>query len=105
MDDLMYKGVAHQEQIEMNTATSATSKFTRSLPRLERFSSAIPIENYVALPDDWHVAVTDVVSSRKAIAEGRYKAVNMAGVSMISAIMNAIGHQETVYTFGGDGAA
>ena len=89
----------------MSMAASATSEFTNSLPRLERFSNAIPIDNYVPLPADWFVAVTDVVSSRKAIGDGRYKAVNMAGVSMISAIMNALGHQEIVYAFGGDGAA
>ena len=89
----------------MSMAASATSEFTNSLPRLERFSNAIPIDNYVPLPSDWFVAVTDVVSSRKAIGDGRYKAVNMAGVSMISAIMNALGHQEIVYAFGGDGAA
>jgi len=84
---------------------SVTAEFTRSLPRLDRFSNAIPIENYVALPDDWYVAVTDVVASRKAISAGRYKAVNMAGVSMISAVMNAVGHQDLIYIFGGDGAA
>lgn len=89
----------------MSIAASTTSEFTHSLPRLERFSNAIPTDNYVPLPNDWYVAVTDVVSSRKAIAEGRYKAVNMAGVSMISAIMNALGHQQIVYAFGGDGAA
>ena len=84
---------------------STTAEFAQSLPRLEHFSSAIPVENYVRLPDNWYVAVTDVVASRKAIAEGRYKAVNMAGVSMISAIMNAVGHQDMIYIFGGDGAA
>ncbi len=84
---------------------SATAEFVRSLPRLDRFSSAIPPDNYVPLPDDWFVAVTDVVASRKAISEGRYKTVNMAGVSMISAIMNAVDHQDLIYIFGGDGAA
>lgn len=84
---------------------SVTVEFTKSLPRMARFSNAIPVENYVGIPDDWYVAVTDVVASRKAISEGRYKAVNMAGVSMISAIMNAVGHQDMIYIFGGDGAA
>ena len=85
--------------------TSATKEFTLSLPIAERFVDALPQDHYRPLPDDWLVAVTDVVQSRKAIAAGRYKAVNMAGVSMISAIMNGLGHQNIPYIFGGDGAA
>ncbi|MEM9278911.1 MAG: DUF3095 family protein [Pseudomonadota bacterium] len=85
--------------------SSATADFTKSLPVLERFVSALPRENYHCVPEDWYVAVTDVVQSRAAIAAGQYKAVNMAGVSMISAIMNAVGHQDILYIFGGDGAA
>lgn len=85
--------------------TSATAEFVASLPVLEKFSSALPKENYQPIPDDWFVAVSDVVQSRKAIGDGHYKSVNMAGVSMISAIMNAVGHQDMPYIFGGDGAA
>ncbi len=85
--------------------TSTTAGFVASLPVLEKFSSALPKENYQPIPDDWLVAVSDVVQSRKAISEGHYKSVNMAGVSMISAIMNAVGHQDIPYIFGGDGAA
>ena len=36
---------------------------------------------YQPAPDDWLIAVSDVVGSRKAIAAGSYKAVNMAGVA------------------------
>jgi Protein of unknown function (DUF3095) len=57
------------------------------------------------VPDDWFVAVTDVTGSRQAIAEGRYKAVNMSGVAMISAVMNRLGGHDIPYIFGGDGAA
>ncbi|MEL7428691.1 MAG: DUF3095 family protein [Pseudomonadota bacterium] len=84
---------------------SPTIEFTQRLPVQERFSNALPKGNYVPVPDDWFVAVTDVIKSRAAIAEGKYKSVNMAGASMISAIMNAVGHQELAYVFGGDGAA
>ncbi|MEM7215339.1 MAG: DUF3095 family protein [Pseudomonadota bacterium] len=83
----------------------SSAEFVKSLPVLERFVHALPRENYQPVPQDWYVAVTDVVRSRKAIADGRYKAVNLAGVSMISAIMNAVGHQDMLYIFGGDGAA
>lgn len=82
-----------------------TARFVASLPAPEDFASAIGTAAYVAVPDDWLVAVTDVVESRKAIAAGRYKAVNMAGVSVISAAMNALDSREIPFVFGGDGAA
>ena len=52
------------------------------------------------MPEDWSVVVTDVVKSRQAIAAGLYKKVNMAGVAVISAVMNALGSQEIPYVFG-----
>lgn len=75
------------------------------LPLASDLSECLDLSRYVRLPDDWWVAVTDVVQSRKAIAEGRYKAVNMAGVAAISAVVNALGRSDLPYVFGGDGAA
>lgn len=85
--------------------TGNTFDFTRSLPPARDFAQALADESFTPLPDDWFVAVTDVMESRRAIAEGRYKAVNMAGVTMISAAMNMLGSQDIPYIFGGDGAA
>ncbi len=85
--------------------TITTSQFVEKLPVLETFYDALPQENYVPVPDDWFVAVTDVVQSRVAIRDGKFKAVNMAGVAMITAVMNALGHQKMPYIFGGDGSA
>lgn len=84
---------------------TATSDFVDGLPVMKTFYDALPSQNYIAIPDDWYVAVTDVVKSREAIARGQYRAVNMAGVAMITAIMNTLGHQKIPYIFGGDGAA
>lgn len=84
---------------------SQTANFANTIPVQQKFIQAVSKENYKPIPSDWFVAVSDVVQSRRAIGEGKYKAVNMAGVSMISAIMNALGHQEIPYIFGGDGAA
>lgn len=56
------------------------------------------------LPDDWMLATSDIVGSTKAIEAGRYKAVNMAGASVISAILNALGRRNLPFVFGGDGA-
>jgi len=79
--------------------------FVRLLTVFEDFSQALPMTGYQQLPDDWFIAVTDVVKSREAIKAGRYKPVNMAGVAIISAVMNSLGHQEIPYIFSGDGAA
>ncbi|MEO0327534.1 MAG: DUF3095 family protein [Pseudomonadota bacterium] len=82
-----------------------TQEFTSTLSVIDDFEQVFTEENYKPLPDDWLIAVTDVVQSRQAIARGKYKSVNMAGVSMISAIMNSLGYQDVPYIFGGDGAA
>ncbi|MEM0949326.1 MAG: DUF3095 family protein [Pseudomonadota bacterium] len=60
---------------------------------------------YAPVHEDWHIAVTDVVGSRKASAAGRYKAVNMAGVALIAAVMNALDGAPFPFVFGGDGSA
>ncbi len=81
-----------------------TSRFALSLATASHFSAALDETAHIPLPEDWWIAATDVVRSRDAIAAGRYKAVNMAGVSMISAAMNALGEFDVPYAFGGDGA-
>ena len=60
---------------------------------------------YSPLPDDWAIGVADIVESTKAIAEARYKAVNMAGASVIAAVANALEGREFPFVFGGDGAS
>jgi hypothetical protein len=82
-----------------------TAAFVQSLAPAPHFSEAFDEAAHVRVPDDWMIAVTDVVRSRDHIANGRYKAVNMAGVAMISAAMNELGSREIPYVFGGDGAA
>ncbi|MEO1250419.1 MAG: DUF3095 family protein, partial [Pseudomonadota bacterium] len=77
----------------------------KDLPLAEDLSECLDQSRYRRLPEDWWIAVTDVVQSRKAIAEGRYKAVNMAGVAAISAVLNALDRPDLPYVFGGDGAA
>lgn len=59
---------------------------------------------YVPLPDDWWVGTSDVVGSTQAVADGRYKAVNMVGAAVISAQMNTHHGQPFPFIFGGDGA-
>jgi len=82
----------------------ANDDFFRRLPIFSRFEGVTESGNYHPLPGDWHLAVADIVSSTQAIAAGRYKAVNMAGASVISAIVNALDHGDYPFVFGGDGA-
>jgi hypothetical protein len=53
--------------------------FYETIRVLDNFADAVRGENFSALPDDWVVGFADVVGSTKAVADGRYKAVNMVG--------------------------
>ena len=75
------------------------------LPTFDAFERVVDPSVFEAVPDDSFVGLSDIVSSTAAIAAGRYKAVNMAGAAMISAIMNALGHRNFPFVFGGDGSS
>lgn len=83
---------------------SAQQDFFETLPTFEEFSGVADAQHYRPLPVDWALATADIVSSTGAIARGEYKAVNMAGASAISAVLNALGHRKIPFVFGGDGA-
>ena len=78
--------------------------FLETLPVFAQFEGVADADNYRALPDDWSLAIADIVDSTKAIAAGGYKSVNMAGASVISALLNALGRRDLPFVFGGDGA-
>ncbi len=61
-------------------------------------------ENYRTAPAEWLVVVTDIERSTQAIADGRYKDVNMVAAASIVAVLNAAGEPEIPFVFGGDGA-
>ncbi|MDQ0321481.1 hypothetical protein QO002_003619 [Pararhizobium capsulatum DSM 1112] len=81
-----------------------TDNFFSALPVFTDFEGVADSANYRPLPEDWALATADIVNSTGAIETGRYKAVNMAGASVISAILNAIGQHDLPFVFGGDGA-
>ena len=87
------------------TTPSGSDTFYSSIPVFRGFSSLMDPALYSALPDDWSIGVADIVESTKAIAEARYKAVNMAGASVIAAVANALQGREFPFVFGGDGAS
>lgn len=83
---------------------SPNDDFLRGLPEIERFADVTEPRFYVDAPEDFHVVLTDVRGSTKAIEAGRYKDVNAVGVASIVAIRNATPDLELPYVFGGDGA-
>ncbi|NHC05664.1 DUF3095 domain-containing protein [Azonexus fungiphilus] len=82
----------------------ADDGFYRDLPAAVAFAEAIDTRAHVDLPDDWWVAIADVVDSTQAIADGAYKKVNTVGVACIAAIANLERSLELPFVFGGDGA-
>lgn len=79
--------------------------FYAKLPALEDFIQITNSQNFVSVPQDWYVIVTDVQGSTQAIELGRYKEVNLIGASSIVAVLNAAGLIEIPFVFGGDGAS
>jgi len=60
--------------------------------------------HYRQVPDDWVVVLTDIKGSTQAIAENRYKDVNLLGAASIVAILNRASERTIPFVFGGDGA-
>ena len=87
------------------TTPSGSDKFYGGIPVFRGFGSLMDPALYSPLPDDWSIGVADIVESTRAIAEARYKAVNMAGAAVIAAVTNALDGREFPFVFGGDGAS
>jgi hypothetical protein len=82
-----------------------TDTFYGSIPVFRGFASLMDPALYSPLPDNWTIGVADIVESTNAIANQRYKAVNMAGAAVIAAVTNALEGREFPFVFGGDGAS
>ena len=87
------------------SANDDSAEFYADVPVSRGFRSLMDWDRYRPLPRDWLIGMADVVQSTKAIAENRYKAVNMAGAAVIAAVTNALGGREFPFVFGGDGAS
>src|SRR5947199_9270818 len=87
------------------TTANRSDSFYGSIPVFRGFGKLMDPALYSPLPDDWTIGVADIVESTKAIAQARYKAVNMAGAAVIAAITNALDGREFPFVFGGDGAS
>ncbi|MGI9388513.1 MAG: DUF3095 domain-containing protein [Boseongicola sp.] len=80
------------------------NEFISRLPRFTDFDEIADFSHYMPLPKGWALAMADIVDSTGAIADGKYKSVNMAGASVITAVLNALGQLDLPFVFGGDGA-
>ena len=87
------------------TTPDGTDIFYGGIPVFRGFDRLMDPALYSPLPDDWTVGIADIVESTKAIANQRYKAVNMAGAAVIAAVTNALDGREFPFVFGGDGAS
>ena len=81
-----------------------SSDFYKNICAFADIKNILNSENYQKLPVNWFIVMTDIRGSTKAIEEGRYKDVNVVGVSSIIAAKNACGETDIPFIFGGDGA-
>lgn len=79
--------------------------FYSAMPPFRSFVSLMDPSLYRPVPDGWLIGVADIVQSTRAIANNRYKAVNMAGAAVIASVTNALGNRAFPFAFGGDGAS
>lgn len=84
--------------------TMNSDLFYADLPVLDDFLDITEADNFESVPDEWYIAITDIVGSTRAIESGRYKDVNLLGACSIAAVLNIAGKLEIPFAFGGDGA-
>lgn len=82
-----------------------SENFYSELRLLDNFIDITDLRNFVDVPDDWYIIVTDIRGSTKAIEAGKYKEVNLLGAASIAAVLNVAGKIEIPFVFGGDGAS
>ncbi len=79
--------------------------FYSAMQPFHGFAKLMDPSLYRPVPDGWLIGVADIVQSTRAIADNRYKAVNMAGAAVIAAVTNALDNRDFPFAFGGDGAS
>jgi hypothetical protein len=106
--------------IQDQDKSMSTKNFYSELPTLTNFLDITNSSNFVSVPDDWYIIITDIVDSTRAIEVGQYKDVNLLGACSIVAVLNLAGStansfqndsksiQDAIdipFVFGGDGAS
>jgi hypothetical protein len=88
----------------LDPLTSSSADFFAALSPLENPSQAFDPTRYRPAPDEWGLAVTDIVDSTRAVADGRHKTVNFVAAMGIAAAKNVCMPRPIPFLFGGDGA-
>lgn len=83
----------------------STESFYSKLPTLSKFSAITDSNNFVAVPNDWYIIITDITKSTEAIEKGHYKDVNLLGACSIITVLNVSRNIAVPFIFGGDGAS
>ncbi|NKB45444.1 MAG: DUF3095 family protein [Alphaproteobacteria bacterium] len=84
-------------------STTDNADFYETVPSMSAVADAFDPDYFVAVPDGWFVAVSDIEGSTAAVAEGRHSDINFCAAAMIAGLSNHCG--SIPYQFGGDGAA
>ena len=88
-------------------SVSTNDMFYSRLPVNQITLSELLMEEHLfyKVPDNWHVLITDVKQSTKAVADGLHETVNLVATGSIVAVLN-IAHKANLtvpFFFGGDG--
>ncbi|MGH2553915.1 MAG: DUF3095 family protein, partial [Chitinophagaceae bacterium] len=87
---------------------STSEMFYSRLPVNQITLSELLMEEHLfyKIPADWHVLITDVKKSTKAVADGLHETVNLVATGSIVAVLNIAGKNNITvpFFFGGDGA-
>ncbi|MBO0345494.1 DUF3095 family protein [Roseibium sp. CAU 1637] len=84
--------------------TDQADTFYKNLPSFRDFDQVGDLAAYQPVPDDWVVLAADIVQSRKAMADGKSKEVNLVGAGVIASVVNVLDRDRIPFIFGGDGA-
>lgn len=83
--------------------TIKSDNFYKKMEPVNFFSDIFNSKYLHKVPDNWYLVITDVMDSTRAIEQGRYKDVNIAGGMAAIAISNAFNDMDFPFIFGGDG--
>ncbi|MDX2273400.1 MAG: DUF3095 domain-containing protein [Cyanobacteriota bacterium] len=84
---------------------TTSADFYQRLQPIHRLLDITEADPFSPVPADWHLVITDIRGSTRAIEQGRYKEVNLVTASTIVALLNLIPNHQMPFVFGGDGAA
>jgi len=96
------------EDIPMLMSDALDTVFYKDLPANQCSISELMCEHaqFVSPPETWHVLITDIKNSTKAVGNGQHQVVNLIATGSVIAALNIAQKEqiEIAFFFGGDGA-